>query len=143
MSPTGWRWVFYFNAIFFGLTGILLAIFYAPPPPKLRRENSLLSEFKSFDFIGMALFLSGIIGLVVSLTWGGNIYPWSSPRVIATLVVALCFLAGFGCYGTSYPGYTLPYFLHVTRNLGQKGRSLGPSLPSISKFHADPLCWIH
>ena len=99
MSPTGWRWVYYFDAIMFGSVGLLIAILYRPPPPKLRRENSVASEIKSFDFIGMGMFLCGVVGLVVALTWGGNSYPWSSARVIATLVVGICLLVSFGCYG--------------------------------------------
>ncbi|RSL72456.1 hypothetical protein CEP53_001108 [Fusarium sp. AF-6] len=39
-SSSGWRWVYYFNAIFFGVVAVFLFVFYNPPPTKLRRENT-------------------------------------------------------------------------------------------------------
>ncbi|KAI1629102.1 major facilitator superfamily domain-containing protein [Exophiala viscosa] len=98
MSTEGWRWVYYFNAIFFGLCAVLIAVAYRPPPTKLRRENSISNELKSVDAIGTITLLLGVVGVVTALTWGGNIYSWSSARVIAMLVVGVCFLVGFGFY---------------------------------------------
>lgn len=95
----GWRWVFYFDAIFFGISGLLIFIFYKPPPTLLRRENGVLSEFKSVDYVGVLLLLAGVAGLVTSLTWGGNAYPWSSGRVIALLVLGIVLLFAFCVYG--------------------------------------------
>ena len=99
MSADGWRWVFHFNAIFYGLSGLLVMITYNPPPTLLRRENSIGAELRSVDYFGILLLLCGVIGIVTSLTWGGNAYPWKSARVIAMLVVGVAFLIGFGLYG--------------------------------------------
>ncbi|GAM88183.1 hypothetical protein ANO11243_062140 [Dothideomycetidae sp. 11243] len=100
MSTDGWRWVFYFNAIFFALSAALIAIVYNPPPPKLRRELSAISAAASVDFIGLALLLIGVILLVVGLTWGGSVYAWKSPHVITTIVVGGFGLVAFGLYET-------------------------------------------
>lgn len=103
MSANGWRWVYYFNAIFFGVSALLIGFLYRPPPTKLRRETSIMAELKSLDLIGTALLLCGVIGVVLSLTWGGNVYAWSNPRVVATLVIGLILLVGFCLYGKSLP----------------------------------------
>lgn len=105
MSADGWRWVFYFDAIFFGVSGLLICIFYNPPLTRLRRESSIMSEFKSVDYIGTLLLLLGVVGLVTSLTWGGNAYAWDSSRVLAMLVLGVAFLVLFCLYGKSRAHY--------------------------------------
>ncbi|RTE76899.1 hypothetical protein BHE90_008629 [Fusarium euwallaceae] len=97
-SSSGWRWVYYFNGIFFGVVAVFLFVFYNPPPTKLRRENTTSEALKSIDFAGVGLFLCGIIPLVVALVWGGHAYPWDSSRVVALLVLGSLFLVGFGVY---------------------------------------------
>jgi MFS family permease len=109
MSAEGWRWVYYFNAIFFGLAAVLIGALYHPPPTKLRRENSIVDELKSVDIVGIVLLLCGVIGIVLGLTWGGDEYTWSSPQVIGTLVVGCCFLFAFGCFG----------WYHISETSGQ------------------------
>lgn len=101
MSADGWRWVFYFDAIFFGVSSLLMLVFYNPPPTRLRRENTIMSEFKSVDYIGIFLLLLGVVGLVTSLTWGGNAYAWKSSRVLSMLILGVAFLIAFGLYGES------------------------------------------
>ncbi|KAF5009461.1 hypothetical protein FDECE_4315, partial [Fusarium decemcellulare] len=97
-STDGWRWVYYFNAIFFGSCALSMVALYHPPPTRLRRENSVKDSIKSVDLAGIALFLCGVIPIVVSLTWGGHAYPWDSPRVVSLLVVGIVFVVGFGVY---------------------------------------------
>ncbi|TVY85828.1 Efflux pump, partial [Lachnellula willkommii] len=100
LSVNGWRWVFYFDAIFFGISGLLILIFYNPPPTYLHRESNIMSRFKGIDYIGILLLLLGVVGLVTSLTWGGNAYPWDSSRVLAMLILGVVFLIAFGLYET-------------------------------------------
>ena len=99
MSTNGWRWVYYFNAIFFGFSALLITLFYHPPLTKLRREQSIIAELKSLDIIGVVLLLASVICIVVALTFGGNIYGWDATAVIAPLVVGIALLAGFCSYG--------------------------------------------
>lgn len=100
MSVSGWRWVYYFNAIFFGISGLLILILYKPPPTFLRRENSIMEEVRSVDYTGILLLLLGAVGIVTALTWGGNAYDWNDAHVIAMLVVGIALLIGFCLYGT-------------------------------------------
>lgn len=99
MSIGGWRWVYYFNSIFYGLSGLLIMIFYDPPPTLLRRVNSIGSEIRSVDYLGLLFLLCGVAGIVTSLTWGGNAYPWASAHVLAMLVIGLAFFFAFCFYG--------------------------------------------
>jgi hypothetical protein len=99
MSVSGWRWVYYFNAVFFGLSGLLVLLFYRPPPTLLRRENAVMSEIRTVDYFGISLLLAGAIGVVLYLTWGGNAYAWNDAHVLATLVLGVAFLVGFCLYG--------------------------------------------
>jgi cobalamin synthase len=103
MSVSGWRWVFYFNAICFAVSGAAICLLYNPPPTRLGRENSTISQIKSVDYIGIAFLLLAVVGIITSLTWGGNAYPWNSSRVIAFLVIGVLFLGFLAIYGRNYP----------------------------------------
>ncbi|KAF2022832.1 MFS general substrate transporter [Setomelanomma holmii] len=100
MSAGGWRWAYYFNAIFFGLSGLLITVFYHPPLTQLRREQSIMAELKSLDIIGVMLLLAGVICIVTALTFGGNIYSWDSPSVMAPLVIGIGMLIAFCSFET-------------------------------------------
>ncbi|CAK7237200.1 hypothetical protein SEUCBS140593_009878 [Sporothrix eucalyptigena] len=99
-TSSGWRWVYHLNDIFFGVVAILTILFYNPPPTKLLRESihTNRSILKSIDFVGVILFICGMICLVIPLVWGGNAYPWNNARIIALLVVGGAFLVAFGFY---------------------------------------------
>jgi hypothetical protein len=141
MSIGGWRWVYYFNAIFFGFSALSILVFYRPLPTKLRRELTTASEIRSLDFLGIPLLLLGVIGVVIALTWGGNAYPWDSARVIAFLVVGIAFLVAFGSYGEP-PCFTLS---HLAEEISHRGiwthrwphRS---SLPAITQLPVSAVC---
>src|ERR1017187_968741 len=98
MSISGWRWVYHFDAIFYGVSGLLVLIIYDPPPTLLRRENSIESEIQTVDYFGILLLLCGVVGIITALTWGGNAYPWSSAQVLSMLILGVIFLIGFGLY---------------------------------------------
>ncbi|KAL3460213.1 major facilitator superfamily domain-containing protein [Aspergillus heterothallicus] len=102
MPPEGWRWVYRYSTIFWGVGGLGVIFTYYPPPTRLRRENSMIVELKSVDFIGIALLLSGVVLLVTALTWGGSSYQWRSAHVLSTLIIGsvllvlFCFWETFG-----------------------------------------------
>ncbi len=83
LTAFGWRTVFWFN-VPLGVVGAVLAavVITDPHPPTGRR---------SFDIAGSALYLVGLMALMVSLAFGG-LYGWTTPWVlggIVTFVVAL------------------------------------------------------
>lgn len=70
-----------------------------PPNFQLLHENrSRMEQLKRQDAIGLVLFTGGLILFIMGLSWGGQLYPWKSARVIATLVVGFVALVLFVLY---------------------------------------------
>lgn len=76
-----------------------MAITYHPPPTRPRQANTAWESLRSVDIIRKSLLIAGVTLIVTALTWGGNVYPWSSPRVITMLAVGAVLLVAFGVYG--------------------------------------------
>ncbi|KAJ5934185.1 hypothetical protein N7466_003732 [Penicillium verhagenii] len=94
-----WRWSYYLNAFIYATSASLVFFFYHPPLTGMRRQQGELREILAkVDYFGIFLFAGSIASLLIALTWGGATYAWSSHQVIATLVVGLVGLLGFGIY---------------------------------------------
>ncbi|OCK78855.1 MFS general substrate transporter [Lepidopterella palustris CBS 459.81] len=87
----GWRWTFGVQippilAVF------VLACFTTPASlgPHLAKNSdmSVLETIKGFDLAGSFLLTTSVAFLILGLNLGGNIYPWSHPIVVASLIVA-------------------------------------------------------
>jgi MFS family permease len=85
---------FYINLPLGGLT-ILVVCFLL----KLEEQKPKLANWKEtvkhLDPLGTALFLPSITCLLLALEWGAADYPWSSPRLIALLIVFAVLLVAF------------------------------------------------
>ena len=83
----GWRWNLYISAGLQLLGTIALLAFYRPlyldveEPPYFERIK------KRIDWIGNLLWIGAFIALMFGLISGGNLYPWKSAAVIASLLV--------------------------------------------------------
>ncbi|KAM5346693.1 hypothetical protein ACJ41O_009698 [Fusarium nematophilum] len=88
-----WRWCFYINLPIGGVVLAVLVFFLHVP--QISNKEPLIRQFIRMDPIGTALFLPGIICLILALQWGGASYPWSDGRIIALFVVAGIFLLAF------------------------------------------------
>lgn len=96
-----WRWSYYLNACIFGVTGLLVLVFYHPPPTSLRRERrDVGSLIAQVDYIGILIFVGSLTSLLIALTWGGSTYAWNSKQVLASLIVGCLGLVAFGLYET-------------------------------------------
>ena len=51
------------------------------------------------DIGGAALFLGGLVVLLIGISWGGVIYPWKSGHVIGMIVGGFGILVVFVLYG--------------------------------------------
>ncbi|MEE8517806.1 MAG: MDR family MFS transporter [Dehalococcoidia bacterium] len=74
-----WRWVFYIN-VPVGLVAAAVVFFGMP---SLRHGTGA----RRIDFVGAALLIAGVIGLLLALTWGGTKYEWQSPQVVGLFAV--------------------------------------------------------
>ncbi|OJJ47827.1 hypothetical protein ASPZODRAFT_15276 [Penicilliopsis zonata CBS 506.65] len=60
------------------------------------RLSSILPALATLDLVGMTLFVFGVGLIILGTAWGGATYPWTSPKVVAPIVVgAVCFILFF------------------------------------------------
>lgn len=94
-----WRWCYYLMIILNVLSGLLFALFYFPPTFHEKfRDRHPLQQVKELDFVGMFLFVAGLLVFMLGLSWGGQAYPWKSANVIATMVVGGVTLVAFALW---------------------------------------------
>lgn len=106
-SSLGWRYIFYLIVIITGLLGILGAIVI---PKDVAPDHK-----PKMDYVGCILSTGGLILLQFVLSSGGD-YGWSTPFIIALLVVAVALLVAFVVFQKfiSYP--IMPLSLWKLRN---------------------------
>lgn len=81
------------------VSGFLFFFFYFPPTFNEKyKDRTIMEQVKDFDFIGTFLYVGGFIIFLLGLSWGGSVYPWTSPRVIATIVVGGVTLIAFALW---------------------------------------------
>ena len=76
-----------------GLTLFIAAIFLRAP--NITTRTSLRRQLIRLDPLGTALFLPGVICLLLALQWGGTTYTWNNARIIALFVLAGILLLSF------------------------------------------------
>lgn len=83
-----WRWCFYINLPFGGVT--VAALFFFLPPIKGPEVSSvsIVEKLKKVDFIGLLIFIPTVTCLLLALQWGGSTYPWNDGRIIALFVLS-------------------------------------------------------
>ncbi|MER7848618.1 DHA2 family efflux MFS transporter permease subunit [Kitasatospora sp. NPDC096077] len=103
-----WRWAFYVNLPVgvFALVAVGVAV-------RLEKTERVRAPF---DWAGVALLTTGILGLTLVSSWGGTAYPWTSPLILGTAVVAALALAGFVRAELRAPGPLIPPALFHSRN---------------------------
>jgi len=109
-----------------------------PLPEPLQQDVSgnvsilkkLKARLSTFDIGGQALFLLGMILLILALTWGGATYAWDSAHVIAPFIIGGLLACAFICWQyLMVPGKyvarklplqrpTIPWTLLSHRNVG-------------------------
>ncbi|KAF4124659.1 transporter [Geosmithia morbida] len=106
---------------------------HPPTSDQLHVGTTPVRQTRKLDWIGILLHLSGRVSFLIGLSWGGGTYPWSSARVLCSLVIGIATVAfvtstvslsadrwaaavalgvvactAVGCLGNiSYPGVTL------------------------------------
>ncbi|CAK7207609.1 hypothetical protein SEUCBS139899_010419 [Sporothrix eucalyptigena] len=95
-----WRWCFYIPLITVGIALILLFFCYHPPTYSQLHANgahspSVARQLKSLDYVGIALYVTGLVLVLLPLGWGGTLFAWKSAATIATLVIGAVILAIF------------------------------------------------
>ena len=99
-TSAGWRWSYYIGIIFSVIALALFQFLYHPPTyDQLHVQGKTKwQQFKELDFVGIFLFIAGVILFLIGLSWGGTTYPWKSAAVICTVVIGALTLVAFGLY---------------------------------------------
>ena len=77
-----WRWIFYVNLPVGAAALVLIAIGLRTHCRNVRHR---------IDYTGAAFMSSGTVALLLLLSWGGSVYPWTSPMILTLAVVAAIF----------------------------------------------------
>ncbi len=95
-----WRWLFWAN-LPIGLVAIYLCDRALRTLPVRRRAAQI-------DWTGAALLVGGVTGCLLTLSWGGVEYPWTSPVIIGTAGLAMLMLAALVWHERRAPDPILP-----------------------------------
>ncbi|KAI0546388.1 major facilitator superfamily domain-containing protein [Xylaria curta] len=99
VSASGWRYIFWIQAAFHGITSLGLLVFYFPQKQGLKRSKMSIRDYIwACDPIGSALFISSATLLLLALDWAGGAYGWSDAHVAVPLSLGLLLLVGFAGY---------------------------------------------
>ncbi|RPD53173.1 Mfs1.1 [Lentinus tigrinus ALCF2SS1-6] len=99
---TTWRWLFYLNLPLCGIAfGVCLVFLRLRKPP----IESYSKAFFAIDWIGNAIIIGSATSCIIALTWAGIQFPWSSPQVIAPLVIGLVGLGAALVYDRYYASH--------------------------------------
>jgi EmrB/QacA subfamily drug resistance transporter len=77
-----WRWIFYVNLPVGAAALFLIAI-------GLRTHCNVVKH--RIDYVGAAFLTCGTVALLLFLSWGGSVYPWASPVIVALAAIASLF----------------------------------------------------
>lgn len=53
---------------------------------------------KDFDYLGVVIFVAGLLLAMMGLSWGGSLHPWKSAYVISTMAIGGILLIIFFLY---------------------------------------------
>ncbi|RYO87742.1 hypothetical protein DL762_004135 [Monosporascus cannonballus] len=100
ISAGGWRYIFWMQAAFHGITALGLLCFYWPPPPKNtgRPRMSLRECVWACDPVGSFLFVGSATLMLLALDWAGGAHAWADPHVAVPLALGLGLLIMFALY---------------------------------------------
>ncbi|RLL94388.1 hypothetical protein CFD26_100044 [Aspergillus turcosus] len=96
------------------------------------RKSAVLPALATLDIVGAILFIFGVGLIILGTAWGGPTYPWSSPQVLAPLIVGgVCFVLFF----------VYEYFLEPGRLFARTFPRQVPMLP-YSMFARRDTIWL-
>ena len=104
----GWRWMFWINGIFYGIS-LILVFFLYKEKSRVRGLGLTKKEvIQKFDYVGLLLFTGGTLSFLCGLAWGGDRrYGWNTAHAIAPTVIGavtlIIFLPLYEVYVAKWP----------------------------------------
>ena len=111
-SDIGWRVAFLVQVVPSLVSAVIAYIMIKVP-----RKQSDKSYIKRIDFGGVFLITAFLATLVLGLSVGGNIVPWSHPLPIAAIGVAVCLFGAFICCEVKVSQPIIPVRLLLNRTV--------------------------
>jgi EmrB/QacA subfamily drug resistance transporter len=121
----GWRWVFFVN-VPIALLAFAVVLRYVP----VGRHDGA----SRIDLLGIVLLTLATVPLLLALSWGGDVAPWTSPLLLALLGTAVACGAGFAWWETRALAPIIPLTLFRDRTVAVAG--LGTFLGGGAMFAA-------
>jgi MFS family permease len=91
-----WRWCFYLNLPFGGITGLIIIFFYRAPAASRYAINTPVREkFLQMDIMGSILIIGATVCYLLAFQWAGISKSWSDSSVIGTIVGFVLLTAAF------------------------------------------------
>ncbi|RDL39485.1 uncharacterized protein BP5553_03825 [Venustampulla echinocandica] len=81
-----WRWCFWINLPIGAVVATIILFILTTPPSK--NTDTVKEQIMKLDPYGSAVFLPGIVCLLLALQWGGTNYSWSNARIIVLFILA-------------------------------------------------------
>ena len=115
-DPKLWRWIFWLNVPFIGVSIIMVFFFIRLMTP----SSPLVQKLKQVDWIGAVMFVGSMVAILIPLSWGGVQYDWGNWRVTVPLgsgVLGLVLTGWYECYIPTHPVLHFAVFSNRTTNI--------------------------
>ncbi|PIL24610.1 MFS general substrate transporter [Ganoderma sinense ZZ0214-1] len=110
---TTWRWIFYMTVISSGIVAAIMIAFLRLDKPS---SVTLSEALVRLDAIGNTLIIGATCAIVLGLTWGGVVFPWTSYQVLVSICVGGAALLSFLLYEWRFCQYpAVPFYLLSNR----------------------------
>ena len=107
-----WRGIFYLNLPFCAFASLVLFKYL-----RITVKHRRVSSWHDIDWLGSLTIAAATTALVIPLVWGGTMYAWSSPVIIALLVTAAVLLTVFVAVEHHFGVRSIiPLHMFVSRN---------------------------
>lgn len=96
-----WRNAYYVMIAFQVFNTGFLYAFYHPPSFTTKHGASTRTKtdlLKSFDWIGLGMFITGCTLFIIGVNWGGTLHPWTSAATLVPIILGLLLLVVLGFY---------------------------------------------
>lgn len=86
-----WRWIWYINLPLAGFAFLMILLFLDVHNP----ETKIWEGMKAIDWFGTVAMLGATLMILLGLDFGGETFPWNSPKVICLIVFGVLMLGLF------------------------------------------------
>lgn len=102
--------------------------------------KSKTEQLRTLDWVGIALFTSGMTVFLIGMNWGGGTYPWKSGQVLGALFAGFGTLFGF-CFYEAYSGHQYPLIpMHLFKSTHYDANVVCASLGGVV-YYANTIVW--